>query len=159
MNKINYYTQKLARLEAKLAQFQKVGVSDRMIAIKLIWEIERIERIVKSLQSIKSEIKPFNRPTRTLTLQTPRRAYRAWVAKISPEKDPKYGGFKKQFIEPTSREFGKKGETEATFEIPVDLTAIYQDSDGDYWVFENFDGDIKIICYQEVCYRFQKHYV
>jgi hypothetical protein len=44
----------------------------------------------------------------------------------------------------------------ATFEIPINLNAIYQDSDGDYWVFENVKGEIQSISYQEVCYRFSQ---
>ena len=93
---------------------------------------------------------------KTLELQTPRRAWRAWVAKISAKKDPVYGGFSKEFIEPCDRQFDRKGETSATFEIEIDLNQIYQDSDGDFWMFENLDGDIKIISYQEVKYIFSK---
>ena len=122
---------------------------------KLVIKILAVEAAIEQIQ--KNAIVAFKRlpKTRTLTLETPRRAWRAWVAEISPEKDIKHGGFTKKFIEPVSRKFeGKKGETSATFEIPIDLNAIYQDSDGDYWVFENIKGEIQCISYQEVCYRF-----
>ena len=122
---------------------------------KLVIKILAVEAAIEQIQ--KNAIVSFKRlpKTRTLTLETPRRAWRAWVAELSPEKDIKHGGFTKKFIEPVSREFkGKKGETSATFEIPIDLNAIYQDSDGDYWVFENIKGEIQCISYQEVCYRF-----
>ena len=122
---------------------------------KLVIKILAVEAAIEQIQ--KNAIVSFKRlpKTRTLTLETPRRAWRAWVAELSPEKDIKHGGFTKKFIEPVSREFkGKKGETSATFEISIDLNAIYQDSDGDYWVFENIKGGIQSISYQEVCYRF-----
>lgn len=122
---------------------------------KLVIKILAVEAAIEQIQ--KNAIVSFKRlpKTCTLTLETPRRAWRAWVAKISPEKDIKHGGFTKKFIKPINRKFeGKKGETSATFEIPIDLNAIYQDSDGDYWVFENIKGEIQCISYQEVCYRF-----
>ena len=122
---------------------------------KLVIKILAVEAAIEQIQ--KNAIVSFKRlpKTRTLTLETPRRAWRAWVAKISPEKDIKHGGFTKKFIEPINRKFeGKKGETSATFEIPIDLNAIYQDSDGDYWKFQNMKGEIQCISYQEVCYRF-----
>ena len=141
---------KLARLEAQLA----ITKGNRAKA-KLIIAILAVEAAIEAIE--KNTIVAFKRlpKTRTLTLETPRRAWKAWVAKISPERDTKYGGFTKKFIEPVSRKFeGKKGEVSATFEIPIDLNAIYQDSDGDYWVFENIMGEIQSISYQEVCYRF-----
>lgn len=121
---------------------------------KLVIKILAVEAAIEQLQ--KNTIVSFKRlpKTRTLTLETPRRAWRAWVAKISPEKDIKHGGFTKKFIEPVSRKFEKKGEVSATFDIPIDLNVIYQDSDGDYWVFENVKREIQSISYQEVCYRF-----
>ncbi len=124
---------------------------------KLVIKILAVEAAIEQLQ--KNTIVSFKRlpKTRTLTLETSRRAWRAWVAKISPEKDIKHGGFTKKFIEPVSRKFeGKKGETSATFDIPIDLNVIYQDSDGDYWVFENVKREIQSISYQEVCYRFSQ---
>jgi hypothetical protein len=124
---------------------------------KLVIKILAVEAAIEQLQ--KNTIVSFKRlpKTRTLTLETSRRAWRAWVAKISPEKDIKHGGFTKKFIEPVSRKFeGKKGETSATFDIPIDLNVIYQDSDGNYWVFENVKGKIQSISYQEVCYRFSQ---
>ena len=143
---------KLARLNAQLSI-----TKGRQNQHKLIEKILKVEAAIEAIE--KNTIVSFKRlpKTRTLTLETPRRAWRAWVAKLSPEKDIKHGGFTKQFIEPVSREFkGKKGEVSATFEIPIDLNAIYQDSDGDYWVFENIKGGIQSISYQEVCYRFSQ---
>lgn len=149
---MNNLQSKLARLESQL----KITKGNRAKA-KIVIEILKVESAIEQLQ--KNNIVAFKRvpKTRTLILETPRRAWKAWVAKISPEKDIKHGGFTKKFIEPVSRKFeGKKGETSATFEIPIDLNAnaIYQDSDGDYWVFENIKGEIQCISYQEVCYRF-----
>lgn len=141
---------KLNRLNAQL----KI-TKGRQNLRKLIEKILKVEAAIEAIE--KNTIVGFKRlpKTRTLTLETPRRAWRAWVAEISPEKDIKHGGFTKKFIEPVSRKFeGKKGETSATFEIPIDLNAIYQDSDGDYWKFQNMKGEIQCISYQEVCYRF-----
>jgi hypothetical protein len=151
---MNNLQSKLARLEAQL-KITKGRQNQR----KLIEKILAVEAAIEAIE--KNAIVSFKRlpKTRTLILETPRRAWRAWVAKISPEKDIEYGGFTKKFIEPVSRKFeGKKGETSATFEIPIDLNAnaIYQDSDGDYWVFENVKGEIQSISYQEVCYRFSQ---
>lgn len=116
-----------------------------------------VDLIIKiELLQAELELLPAPATTRTLTLETPRRAWRAWVAKISPEIDTKHGGFTKDFISPIDRQFDKKGEASATFKITVDIQAIYQDSDGDYWMFENMDGDIKVISYQEVKYIFSK---
>lgn len=143
---------KLARLNAQLSI-----TKGRQNQRKLIEKILKVEAAIEAIE--KNTIVGFKRlpKTHTLTLETPRRAWRAWVAEISPEKDIKHGGFTKKFIEPVSRKFeGKKGETSATFEIPIDLNAIYQDSDGDYWVFENIKGEIQCISYQEVCYRFSR---
>lgn len=143
---------KLYKLNAQL----RVACGNRAKA-KLVIKILAVEAAIEQLD--KNNIVAFKRlpKTRTLNLETPRRAWKSWVAKISPEKDTKHGGFKKKFIEPVSRKFeGKKGEVSATFEIPIDLKAIYQDSDGDYWVFENIKGEIKCISYQEVCYRFSQ---
>jgi hypothetical protein len=149
---MNTLQTKLARLEAQLAI-----TKGRQNQRKLIKKILKVEAAIEAIE--KNTIVSFKRlpKTRTLTLETPRRAWRAWVAKISPEKDIEYGGFTKKFIEPVSRKFeGKKGEVAATFEIPINLNAIYQDSDGDYWVFENVKGEIQSISYQEVCYRFSQ---
>ena len=149
---MNNLRSKLARLNAQLAI-----TKGRQNQRKLIKKILKVEAAIEAIE--KNTIVSFKRlpKTRTLTLETPRRAWRAWVAKISLEKDIKYGGHKKQFVEPVSRKFeGKKGEVAATFEIPINLNAIYQDSDGDYWVFENVKGEIQSISYQEVCYRFSQ---
>jgi hypothetical protein len=149
---MNNLQSKLARLNAQLAISR-----GRQNQRKLIEKILKVEAAIEAIE--KNTIVSFKRlpKTRTLILETPRRAWRAWVAKISSEKDIKYGGYKKQFMEPVSRKFeGKKGETSATFEIPIDLNAIYQDSDGDYWVFENVKGEIQSISYQEVCYLFSQ---
>ena len=92
---------------------------------KLVIKILAVEAAIEQLQ--KNAIVAFKKlpKTRTLTLETPKRAWKAWIAKISSERDLKYGGYKKQFIEPISRKFeGKKGEVSATFEIPIDLRAI-----------------------------------
>ena len=145
------------KLQAKLKKLnaQLKITKGRQNQRKLIEKILKVEAAIEQIQ--KNAIVAFKRlpKTRTLTLETPRRAWRAWVAEISPEKDIKHGGFTKKFIEPVSRKFeGKKGEASATFEIPIDLNAIYQDSDGDYWVFQNIKGEIQCISYQEVCYRF-----
>ena len=143
---------KLTRLNAQLSI-----TKGRQNQRKLIEKILKVEAAIEAIE--KNTIVALKRlpKTRTLTLETPRRAWRAWVAKISPERDTKYGGFTKKFIEPVSRKFeGKKGEVSATFEIPIDLNAIYQDSDGDYWLFENIIGEIQSISYQEVCYRFSQ---
>ena len=147
---MNNLQSKLARLNAQLA-ITRGGQNQR----KLIEKILKVEAAIEAIE--KNTIVSFKRlpKTRTLTLETPRRAWRAWVAKISPEKDIKHGGFTKKFIEPVSREFNKKGETSATFEIPIDLNVIYQDSDGDYWVL-NIKGEIQCISCQEVCYRFSQ---
>jgi hypothetical protein len=151
---MNNLQSKLAQLEAQL-KITKGRRNQR----KLIEKILKVEAAIEAIE--KNTIVSFKRlpKTCTLILETPRRAWRAWVAKISPEKDIKHGGFTKKFIEPVNRKFeGKKGETSATFEIPIDLNAnaIYQDSDGDYWVFENVKGEIQSISYQEVCYRFSQ---
>lgn len=143
---------KLARLNAQLSI-----TKGRQNQRKLIEKILKVEAAIEAIE--KNTIVALKRlpKIRTLTLETPRRAWRAWVAKISPKRDTKYGGFTKKFIEPVSRKFeGKKGEMSATFEISIDLNAIYQDSDGDYWVFENIIGEIQSISYQEVCYRFSQ---
>jgi hypothetical protein len=149
---MNNLQSKLARLNAQLAITRR-----RQNQRKLIEKILKVGAAIKAIE--KNTIVSFKRlpKTRNLILETPRRAWRAWVAKISPEKDIKHGGYTKKFIEPVSRKFeGKKGETSATFEIPIDLNVIYQDSDGDYWVFENVKGEIQGISYQEVCYRFSR---
>jgi hypothetical protein len=149
---MNNLQSKLARLNAQL-KITKGRRNQR----KLIEKILAVEAAIEAIE--KNTIVSFKRlpKTRTLVLETPRRAWRAWVAKISPEKDIEYGGFTKKFIEPVSRKFeGKKGEVAATFQIPINLNAIYQDSDGDYWVFENVKGEIQSISYQEVCYRFSQ---
>jgi len=147
---VNTLETKLNKLNAQL----RVTRGSRARA-KLVIKILAVEAAIAQLQ--KNVIVAFKKlpKTRTLTLETPKRAWKAWIAKISSERDLKYGGYKKQFIEPVSRKFeGKKGEVSATFEIPIDLNSIYQDSDGDYWVFENIKGEIQCISYQEVCYRF-----
>lgn len=147
---MNTLETKLNKLNAQL----RVARGNRAKA-KLVIKILAVEAAIEAIQ--KNAIVAFKKlpKTRTLTLETPKRAWKAWIAKISSERDLKYGGYKKQFIEPINRKFeGKKGEVSATFEIPIDLNAIYQDSDGDYWVFENIKGEIQCISYQEVCYRF-----
>ena len=147
---MNNLQSKLARLNAQLAI-----TKGRRNQRKLIEKILKVEAAIEAIE--KNTIVSFKRlpKTCTLTLETPKRAWKAWIAKISSERDLKYGGYKKQFIDPVSRKFeGKKGEVSATFEIPIDLNSIYQDSDGDYWVFENIKGEIQCISYQEVCYRF-----
>lgn len=139
---------KLAYLKHQLLIIQKQGIKKALksIAINIIFAIEKIEALIEAIKET---------PVRELFLKTPRKAWRAWVATITGTRDKIYGGFSKQFIEPISREFDKKGEISATFNIPINLKAIYQDSDGDFWVFENSKGDIKIISYQEVMYRFR----
>jgi hypothetical protein len=149
---VNTLETKLNKLNAQLR-----ATHGNRAKAKLVIKILAVEAAIEQLQ--KNTIVSFKRlpKTRTLTLETSRRAWRAWVAKISPEKDIKHGGFTKKFIEPVSRKFeGKKGETSATFDIPIDLNVIYQDSDGDYWVFENVKREIQSISYQEVCYRFSQ---
>jgi hypothetical protein len=134
---MNTLQTKLARLEAQLAI-----TKGRQNQRKLIKKILKVEAAIEAIE--KNTIVSFKRlpKTRTLTLETPRRAWRAWVAKISPEKDIEYGGFTKKFIKPVSRKFeGKKGEVAATFEIPINL---------------NVKGEIQSISYQEVCYRFSQ---
>lgn len=148
MNTQQQIQKQIKILESRLSRFTTESFKSQVVG--LILEIERLEG---QLEQIEEKVQP---KTRTLKLETPRRVNRSWVAKLSPEKDPRYGGFQKSFIEPKERTFGKKGEVSARFEIEIDLNAIYQDSDGDYWYFENLEGDIETICYEEVKYRFSK---
>lgn len=133
---------KLQKLETKLQVLSKLSVSKSLL-IKVVEQILKLEKLIKNAIT-----------KRVLELKTGRKQWRAWVAKISAKRDKVHGGYCKKFIEPTKREFDKKGEVSATFEIEIDLHQIYQDSDGDFWMFENAQGDIKVISYQEVKYRF-----
>jgi len=148
MNTQQQIQKQIKVLRSRLSRFTSESFKSQVAG--LILEIERLEG---QLEQIEEKVQPA---TRTLKLETPRRVNRCWVAKLSHEKDARWGGFKKSFIEPKERIFGKKGETSAAFQIEIDLNAIYQDSDGDYWYFENMDGDIETICYEEVKYRFSK---
>jgi hypothetical protein len=150
MTQLQRLETKLQKLNRQLARYTAKGIVKalRSVVVNLIIAIAKTEEIINQvINAVK---------IRTLTLDTPRRAWRAWVAKINAKRDTVHGGFSKEFIEPTSREFGRKGETSATFEIEVDLNQIYQDSDGDFWMFENTDGKIRTICYQEVQYIFSQ---
>lgn len=138
-------------LQSRMSRFTSVQFKSTVAG--LILEIEVLQAELDSLLDSLPDPVPT---TRTLKLNTPRRAWRAWVAQISPEIDAKHGGFTKEFIEPFDRQFNKKGETSARFKITVNTEAIFQDSDGDYWMFENMEGDIKVISYQEVKYIFSK---
>lgn len=90
----------------------------------------------------------------TLELSTPRKSYRAWVAKINGL-DSSYG-FKREFLEPVERQFGKKGEVSAKFII--NSVGIYHDSDGDYTIVERGEDGLsmRVISYQEVKYILEK---
>jgi hypothetical protein len=158
MTQLQSLQTKLARLNRQLTAFQK-GISKalRSVAVKIIIEIERLESLIFQI----AKATQIAIAKRTLTLSTPKRAWRAWVAKISAKRDKVHGGFSKEFIEPIDRQFGKKGEIEATFEIEVDFNQIYQDSDGDFWMFADHLNDegqqaIKTICYQEVQWMFSQ---
>ena len=84
---MNTLKTKLNQLKSQL----KITKGNRAKA-KLVIKILAVETAIEQLQ--KNTIVNFKRlpKTRTLTLETPHRAWRAWVAKISPEKDIKHGG-------------------------------------------------------------------
>lgn len=88
----------------------------------------------------------------TLEAQTRRQEGKKWVARITGTSE-KYT-FARQFIKPTSSEWGKYGVCKAVFEI--DSPGYYQDSDGDYFrVFTAATGfDAEICSYQEVKHNF-----
>lgn len=147
MNTQQQIQKQIKVLQSRLSRF--TTESFKPVVAGILLEIEILEAKLEEVELVQPK-------TRTLKLETPRRVNRCWVARLSPEKDARYGGFQKSFVEPKERTFGKKGETSATFVIEIDLNAIYQDSDGDYWYFENLEGDIETICYEEVKYRFSK---
>ncbi len=148
-SRIKYYSQKLVKLEALLK-----GKTTKKYAIDIIFAIAKTEAILESLKvaQAKSMIVPFKRAIGKVKIQSPGKGRRAWLARLSSERDKKYGGFVKEFLEPTSREFDRKGETLARFEIPINLKDVFQDSEGDFWMFENYEGNIKVISYQEAHY-------
>lgn len=87
-------------------------------------------------------------PLVEIELKTPRRRYKAWMAKITgPGKEYM---FNRKFLTPTERKFDKKGEVSATF--VVDQIGIYHDSDGDYTRASIKNGEMKleVISYDEV---------
>lgn len=143
MNKLQI---KLQKLENKLQILAKLRAS-RSTLLKIVEQIFKIENLLELVNKAKTKI---------LELKTGRKQWRAWVAKIYAKRDKIHGGYSKEFIEPKTREFDKKGEISVTFEIKIDLHQIYQDSYGDFWMFENNEGDIKVISYQEVKYRFDQ---
>lgn len=150
MKSLQKLSAKLSVLNHQLATLQANGIKKALksVAINIIFAIEKLEALIEQITKATQ--------SRKLELKTPRCGWRAWVAKISGKRDTVHGGFTKEFFKPTSREFGKKGEISATFQIQIDLNQTYQDSDGDFWVFENLEGDIKVICWEEVKYRFSQ---
>lgn len=143
----NQIEKEIQVLQSRMSRFTSNQFKSTVVDL-----IIKIELLQAELESLPDPVPA----TRTLRLETPRRAWRAWVAQISPEIDVKHGGFTKEFLPPVDRQFNKKGETSATFRLTVVMGAIYQDSDGDYWTWENQEGDIKVISYQEVKYIFSK---
>jgi hypothetical protein len=150
MNAITKLQNKLAKLQNRLTKFQKIGICRKLkrTAMDLIFKIARLEQVIEDMEKIEGVFE--------VKLYTPKKCYHSWLAKISKERDPRYGGFKKRFIEPTNRIFNRRGEEYALYEIPITLEAIYQDSDGDFWRFRDLEGNTVLMSYQEVCYRFRE---
>jgi hypothetical protein len=156
MTKLQRLEKKLEKLNIKFNFLSKQKIS-RTILANVAIEILKIEADIEKEIAEKQCQYQYK-----ITIESPKRGTkvigRAWVSRLLGfnKPDPKYYKFKRQFIEPVEREFDKKGEVQATFII--NERGIYHDSDQDYYIADVFDGkfDIKIISYQEVCWKLQQ---
>jgi hypothetical protein len=149
-SRISFYQSEIETLNNKLSKIQR-GISWKMrkTAIDIIFKIFHLESLIEKMKESIKTCEVVELRIKAI------RSGCAWLAELDSKKDKKHGGFSKTFIEPVSREFGKKGEIAATFEVPVNLYAVYQDSEGDFWVFKDSEGDTQVISYQEAKFRLE----
>jgi hypothetical protein len=94
MKNLQRLQNKLSALNSQLATLQANGIKKALksVAINIIFAIEKLEALIEQIKKATQ--------VRKLELKTPRRAWRAWVAKISGKRDTVHGVFAKEFIDP-----------------------------------------------------------
>lgn len=142
-------------MNAQIASFLKIQESqiirvEEWAQVLLVVIAGKGARFVS--KKVVAQVKELEALTWTLEANTRRQEGKKWIARIAGQ-DAKYT-FNRQFIKPSSIEWGKYGMRKAVFEI--DAPGYYQDSDGDYfkvWATES-GFDAATCSYQEVKHHF-----
>jgi len=153
-----------AELKTKVEQFLKKTITKVEQWVNVLFVIQtgkrptfvsliKFHKFVLESNFNKPEFKVLEPLVWTLESTTRRAEGKKWVARITGL-DDKYT-LARQFINPFTSKWGKRGVAEASFKI--DAPGFYQDSDKEYFkVFVNQDGefDAEIVSYDDVYNHF-----